>query len=199
MAWLGAPIGTAPTRRSDASDHFPGPEMTTESSVPILQIVWHSKTGACRQLARAATAAARDEARIGGAGTCASSTGQARSADGDVSIESHQLAEVGTTTTSPCKDNAGSRTLPGNPAGSALPSSTGLAGGAPARSSSRLPHDTGACSVVIRCDHARRATTGAMLEASGYLFIAPENLASMAGVMKDLFYRQYYPLLDRIQ
>ena len=38
-----------------------------------------------------------------------------------------------------------------------------------------------------------------MLEASGYLFIAPENLASMAGVMKDFFDRQYYPLLDRIQ
>lgn len=38
-----------------------------------------------------------------------------------------------------------------------------------------------------------------MLEATGYLFVAPENLASMAGVMKDFFDRQYYPLLDRIQ
>lgn len=38
-----------------------------------------------------------------------------------------------------------------------------------------------------------------MLAAAGYLFIAPENLASMAGVMKDFFDRQYYPLLDRIQ
>lgn len=60
-------------------------------------------------------------------------------------------------------------------------------------------HDAGLPSTLVRCDPARRVTTAAMLEASGYLFIAPENLASMAGVMKDFFDRQYYPLLDRIQ
>jgi multimeric flavodoxin WrbA len=38
-----------------------------------------------------------------------------------------------------------------------------------------------------------------MLAAHAYLFVAPENLASMAGVMKAFFDRQYYPLLDRIQ
>ena len=37
-----------------------------------------------------------------------------------------------------------------------------------------------------------------MLAADGYLFACPENLASMAGVMKDFFDRCYYPVLDRL-
>ncbi len=39
----------------------------------------------------------------------------------------------------------------------------------------------------------------ALLEASGYLFACPENLAAMSGLMKDFFDRCYYPVLDRIQ
>lgn len=38
-----------------------------------------------------------------------------------------------------------------------------------------------------------------LLAAEGYIFAAPENLASLSGPMKDLFDRCYYPLLDRIQ
>jgi multimeric flavodoxin WrbA len=38
-----------------------------------------------------------------------------------------------------------------------------------------------------------------LLRADGYLFVAPENLASMAGVMKDFFDRAYYPVLGRIE
>ena len=37
-----------------------------------------------------------------------------------------------------------------------------------------------------------------LLEAQGYLFACPENLASMAGAMKEFFDRCYYPVLDRI-
>lgn len=39
----------------------------------------------------------------------------------------------------------------------------------------------------------------AMLVASGYLFVCPENLASMSGFMKEMFDRSYYPLLGRIE
>jgi NAD(P)H-dependent FMN reductase len=38
-----------------------------------------------------------------------------------------------------------------------------------------------------------------LLEASGYLFVCPENLGSMSGPMKDLFDRCYYPVLGRIE
>ena len=38
-----------------------------------------------------------------------------------------------------------------------------------------------------------------MLAADGYLFATPENLASMAGLMKDFFDRCYYAALGRIE
>lgn len=37
-----------------------------------------------------------------------------------------------------------------------------------------------------------------MLDADGYIFATPENLAAIAGRMKDFFDRTYYPVLDRI-
>jgi NAD(P)H-dependent FMN reductase len=38
-----------------------------------------------------------------------------------------------------------------------------------------------------------------VLNADGYLFVTPENLAAMAGMMKDFFDRTYYPALERIE
>ena len=37
-----------------------------------------------------------------------------------------------------------------------------------------------------------------VLEADGYVFVTPENLAAMSGLMKDFFDRTYYAALDRI-
>jgi len=46
---------------------------------------------------------------------------------------------------------------------------------------------------------ASDATPEDMLAADGYIFCAPENLAAIAGVMKDFFDRCYYPLLGKIE
>lgn len=46
---------------------------------------------------------------------------------------------------------------------------------------------------------AEKAGPEDMLPAAGYLFVCPENLASMSGAMKEFFDRCYYPLLGRIE
>ena len=46
--------------------------------------------------------------------------------------------------------------------------------------------------------HAADAGPDDLLSHDGYLFAAPENLAAIAGVMKDFFDRCYYPVLGRI-
>jgi NAD(P)H-dependent FMN reductase len=52
--------------------------------------------------------------------------------------------------------------------------------------------------MLVRHLTARDAIAQDVLAASGYIFATPENLAAMAGVMKDFFDRTYYPVLDRI-
>ena len=42
-------------------------------------------------------------------------------------------------------------------------------------------------------------TPADLLSAAGYLFVCPENLASMSGAMKDMFDRCYYPVLGQIE
>jgi len=52
--------------------------------------------------------------------------------------------------------------------------------------------------VVVNLIHAGEAGANEVLEADGYIFATPENLAMMSGVMKDFFDRTYYAALDRI-
>jgi multimeric flavodoxin WrbA len=52
--------------------------------------------------------------------------------------------------------------------------------------------------VQVRSRRAVEAGAGDLLGADGYLFVTPENLASMSGLMKDFFDRTYYAALDRI-
>ena len=47
--------------------------------------------------------------------------------------------------------------------------------------------------------HAGDATPTLLLAAAGYLFVCPENLGAMSGIMKDLFDRAYYPLLGQVE
>lgn len=52
--------------------------------------------------------------------------------------------------------------------------------------------------VQVRLVTAADAGAQDVLQADGYLFVAPENLAAIAGVMKDFFDRTYYAVLDRV-
>lgn len=50
--------------------------------------------------------------------------------------------------------------------------------------------------LLLRAD----AVTGDdLLAAGGYLFVCPENLASMSGLMKEMFDRTYYEVLGRVE
>lgn len=46
---------------------------------------------------------------------------------------------------------------------------------------------------------AEQASGADLLGADGYVFAAPENLASLSGPMKDFFDRSYYEVLGRIE
>ncbi|GGG37621.1 flavodoxin [Caldovatus sediminis] len=56
----------------------------------------------------------------------------------------------------------------------------------------------GEAGVRVRLLPAREAGAAEVLAADGYLFATPENLAAIAGVMKDFFDRTYYAALGRI-
>jgi multimeric flavodoxin WrbA len=48
---------------------------------------------------------------------------------------------------------------------------------------------------VLRAPDARASD---LLDAGGYLFAAPENLAAVSGLMKDFFDRTYYAVLNQL-
>ena len=53
-------------------------------------------------------------------------------------------------------------------------------------------------SVRTRLLHAPQAGPADLLDADGFVFATPENLAAVSGLMKDFFDRSYYAVLDRI-
>ena len=52
--------------------------------------------------------------------------------------------------------------------------------------------------VTVKLLRAIGAGPDDVISADGYIFVTPENLASMSGMMKDFFDRTYYAALDRI-
>lgn len=52
--------------------------------------------------------------------------------------------------------------------------------------------------IVVRLVPAAEAQAEDVLGADGFLFVAPENLAALSGIMKDFFDRTYYPVLGRV-
>jgi multimeric flavodoxin WrbA len=56
----------------------------------------------------------------------------------------------------------------------------------------------GESGVSVSMRQARDTGPADVLEADGYLFATPENLAAMSGQMKDFFDRTYYAALERL-
>ncbi|MGA3005545.1 MAG: NAD(P)H-dependent oxidoreductase [Acetobacteraceae bacterium] len=52
--------------------------------------------------------------------------------------------------------------------------------------------------VTVRLLHAQDARADDVLGADGYIFATPENLAAIAGAMKEFFDRTYYAVLEKI-
>lgn len=52
--------------------------------------------------------------------------------------------------------------------------------------------------LTVRLLHAAVAKADDLLDADGYLFATPENLAAISGQLKDFFDRTYYPCLERL-
>ena len=52
--------------------------------------------------------------------------------------------------------------------------------------------------VQVELIHAPDANAINVLQADGFIFATPENLAAISGLMKDFFDRTYYAALDRI-
>lgn len=53
--------------------------------------------------------------------------------------------------------------------------------------------------VEVRFLSANEAGSADLLSADGYIFVCPENLAAIAGVMKAFFDRTYYDVLGQIE
>lgn len=66
-----------------------------------------------------------------------------------------------------------------------------------AQAAAQGAHQVGEAEVILR--HAEAADSQTMLDADGYIFAFPENLAAISGVMKAFFDRAYYPCLGRIE
>src|SRR6204780_2476396 len=73
-----------------------------------------------------------------------------------------------------------------------------LTGGASQMAEAAAESAAGESEVIVRLLAAADAGAADVVSADGYIFATPENLAAMAGRMKDFFDRTYYPVLDRI-
>ena len=65
--------------------------------------------------------------------------------------------------------------------------------------SEAMAHAAAAGAQGARLMRADEVCAAALLAASGYLFVCPENLATMSGLMKEMFDRTYYDALGALE
>ena len=73
-----------------------------------------------------------------------------------------------------------------------------MTGGSRQMAEAVLRGAVGEAGVHARLLHAGDAQADDVLQADGYAFVTPENLASMSGMMKDFFDRTYYAAFERV-
>lgn len=56
-----------------------------------------------------------------------------------------------------------------------------------------------AAGAAARLAHADEVEPADLLGARAYIFVCPENLGSMSGLMKEMFDRCYYPVLGQLE
>lgn len=74
-----------------------------------------------------------------------------------------------------------------------------LTGGSKALAEAAAAGAAGTTGIETELRHADDAQPHILLDADGYIFAFPENLAAISGVMKAFFDRSYYPCLGRIE
>lgn len=74
-----------------------------------------------------------------------------------------------------------------------------MTGGSEALALSAAAGARGNADVQVQLVAARDAQAADVLDSDGYLFVFPENLAAISGVMKAFFDRSYYPCLGQIE
>jgi putative NADPH-quinone reductase len=74
-----------------------------------------------------------------------------------------------------------------------------MTGGSEALALAAAEGARGNADVEVKLIAARDADVQDMLEADGYLFVFPENLAAISGIMKAFFDRAYYLCLGQIE
>ena len=74
-----------------------------------------------------------------------------------------------------------------------------MTGGSKALAEAAAAGADGTAGVATEFLHADAASPQSLLDADGYIFAFPENLAAISGVMKAFFDRSYYPCLGKIE